>query len=222
MCWNENISLNTFIFSVAVLFFIFYNNCCTQYKIAEFADWKMYALFFSFVVMQLIEYFLWKSIRQKDSYKNMIFSVLGWIVIRIVQPLILILLIPDKYLSIKYLSFLIYFILLIVISIYKYFYNPLEFTTIIGKNNHLLWNWLYLNNLENILSFVYFILFIPFFMRMPLIATISFAFLTYCYINYKSTFTWGSMWCWISNSTLLYFLIQILFIMPYKEYKMLC
>ena len=59
--------------------------------------------------------------------------------------------------------------------------------------------------------------------KIGLVSMISlFGFFVYCYIKYYNTLTWGSMWCWISNSVLLYFLIQILFISPYNEYKMLC
>lgn len=36
MCWNENVSLNTFLFSSFVLLLIFYNNTYTQYKIKHF------------------------------------------------------------------------------------------------------------------------------------------------------------------------------------------
>jgi hypothetical protein len=222
MCWNENVSLNTFLFTSAVLIFIFYNNYYTQYKIEEFKDFNLYLLFLSFTSIQLVEYFLWKSIKEKNKYTNKIFSIIGWILIRIIQPLCLILLIPDKYLSIKYLSFFIYFILLIIISIYKYFYNPVNFTTSVGKNNHLCWNWLDLNNFEYIIVILYFLLYISFFIKVPIITLIILGFFVYCYIKYYNTLTWGSMWCWISNSVLLYFLIQILFISPYNEYKMLC
>jgi hypothetical protein len=35
MCWNKDISLNTFLFSSFVLGLIMYNNAYTQYKIVE-------------------------------------------------------------------------------------------------------------------------------------------------------------------------------------------
>jgi hypothetical protein len=35
MCWNKEISLNTFLFSSFVLILIIYNNAYTQYKIKE-------------------------------------------------------------------------------------------------------------------------------------------------------------------------------------------
>lgn len=223
MCWNENVSLNTFLFTSFVLIFIFYNNNYTQYKIKEFEDWKVYLFFFSITSMQLVEYFLWKSIKQNNKYNNKLFSIIGWLLIRFIQPCCLILLIPDKYLSIKYLTFIIYFILAILFSVYKYLYNPVDFTTTIGKNNHLLWNWVKSNNsFESIINYFYMLLFIILFIKMPIITLIILIFYTYCYIYYYNNMTYGSMWCWMSNSVLLYFLIKILFIIPYKEYKMLC
>ena len=36
MCWNKNVSLNTFIASIGILALIFYNNKYTQYKIDTF------------------------------------------------------------------------------------------------------------------------------------------------------------------------------------------
>lgn len=223
MCWNENVSLNTFLFTSFVLIFIFYNNNYTQYKIKEFEDWKVYLFFFSFTSMQLVEYFLWKSIKQNNKYNNKLFSIIGWLLIRFIQPCCLILLIPDKYLLIKYLTFVIYFIFAIAFSVYKYLYNPVDFTTTIGKNGHLLWKWIKSNNIfESIINYFYMLLFIILFIKMPIIALIILAFYIYCYIYYYNNMTYGSMWCWMSNSVLLYFLIKILFIIPYKEYKMLC
>ena len=35
MCWNETVSLNTFIFSMGALLLIMYNNAYTKYKIEE-------------------------------------------------------------------------------------------------------------------------------------------------------------------------------------------
>lgn len=35
MCWNEHVSLNTFLFSSFVLALIVYNNSYTKYKIQE-------------------------------------------------------------------------------------------------------------------------------------------------------------------------------------------
>ena len=220
MCWNENVSLNTFLFTSFVLIFIFYNNHYTQYKLEEFNDWKMYLFFFSVTSMQLLEYFLWKSINQNNKYNNKIFSIISWILIKIIQPFCLILIIPDKYLLIKYIIFAIYFILFIIIYSYRYLYNPINFITTISKNNHLSWNWLKSGNkYESIINYLYMLLFIILLIKMPIITIIILAFYIFCYTYYYYNMTYGSLWCWIINSVLLYFLIKILFIFPYNEYK---
>jgi hypothetical protein len=72
--------------------------------------------------MQLIEYFLWKSINEKNKFNNTLFSIIGWIVIRIIQPLFIILIIPDKYSMMKKMLFILYYSLLVLIHGYKYFY----------------------------------------------------------------------------------------------------
>jgi len=141
------------------MIFIWYNNTYTQYKLKEFTNWITYCLFFSITVMQLIEYFLWKSTNQKNKFNNTLFSIIGWIVIRIIQPLFIILIIPDKYSMMKKILFILYYSLLVLIHGYKYFYNPLDFTTTIDKNGHLLWKWLDLKNFELIIGYFYLFLF---------------------------------------------------------------
>jgi len=74
MCWNENVSLNTFIFGTATLVFIWYNNTYTQYKLLDFKNIFLYFVIFSYTSMQLVEYFLWKSIRNKNNFMNKIFQ----------------------------------------------------------------------------------------------------------------------------------------------------
>ena len=58
MCWNEHVSLNTFLFSSFVLLLIIYNNLFTKYKIQELNNTFVYLFITSFVVMQLIEFFI--------------------------------------------------------------------------------------------------------------------------------------------------------------------
>ena len=71
MCWNADVSFNTFIFSMFVLVLIMYNNRYTQYKIPGF-DWRLALYFFSFIIMQLIEYFMWTSGLQIWTYVALI------------------------------------------------------------------------------------------------------------------------------------------------------
>lgn len=220
MCWNENVSLNTFIFGIVTIIFIWYNNNYTQYKITEFDNILFYFIIFSYTFMQLIEFFLWKSINNNNNNMNQIFSALGWILGRILQPLMILLIIPKKYKIIKYLLSIIYFSLLIIIYLYKHFYNPVEFKTIIDTNGHLYWKWADLYNYEQILFIFHIIIFLTLFLSYPFLTLFISLFLLYSVFIYKNSF--GSMWCWISNSILMYFLIKILFILPYFENKNIC
>ena len=70
MCWNKDISLNTFLFSSFILVLIIYNNTYTQYKINELDNIWMYLFFASFIFMQLIEYFIWRNIND-PVYNNL-------------------------------------------------------------------------------------------------------------------------------------------------------
>ena len=220
MCWNSNISLNTFVFSSAVLIFIFYNNTYTQYKVSEFNSSLIYLLFFSYTSMQLVEYFLWNSIKKHNIITNKIFSIIGWILIRIIQPLMILLVIPDKFLSIKKILFSFYFILLIIVSLYKHYYNPIKFITTVASDGHLNWKWVKLNSYEQILFIGYLIILSTLFIKYPMMTIFIILFFFYSYFKYDTSF--GSMWCWIINSLLLYFIIKILFILPYNEYNKLC
>ena len=91
MCWNEHVSLNTYLFSMVMLGLMIYNNNYTPYKIEGF---NIYWYFFiiSFCTMQLIEYFLWINIADKKL--NHLLSLLGQMLIGI-QPIASLLLLKD-------------------------------------------------------------------------------------------------------------------------------
>jgi len=220
MCWNENVSLNTFVFSTLTLLFIWYNNKYTQYKINEFKNGYCYLVLFSFSFMQFIEYFLWKSIHTKNIEMNKTFSALGLILVRIVQPLSILLLIPKMYNTLKYLLFILYFSVLIIVYTYKYFYNPVDFKTTIDKNDSLNWKWVYLQNYERIVFVIYMLIFLTLFLTYPVYAFFVSLFLLYSVIIYKNSF--GSMWCFLTNSIFIWFLFKILIVLPYLEKNKIC
>ena len=62
MCWNKDISLNTFLFSSFILGLILYNNKYTRYKIKEFEDFWLVIFFMVFIIVQIVEYFVWINI----------------------------------------------------------------------------------------------------------------------------------------------------------------
>ena len=92
MCWNENVSLNTFLFSGFILALIIYNNSFTKYKIQELNNKWVYFFIASFVFMQLIEFFIWRNIDNK--YYNNIFSILATLLL-LLQPIFSIMLLKN-------------------------------------------------------------------------------------------------------------------------------
>ena len=74
MCWNEHVSLNTFLFSSFILLLIIYNNAYTKYKIEELNNINIYIFLASIIFIQLIEFFIWRNMNNK--YYNNFFSIL--------------------------------------------------------------------------------------------------------------------------------------------------
>lgn len=56
MCWNQKVSLNTFLFSLFAASFAYFNNVLNFYT---------YLYFISFISMQLVEYFAWGNLNNK-------------------------------------------------------------------------------------------------------------------------------------------------------------
>jgi hypothetical protein len=219
MCWNKDISINTFVFACFSLIFIYLSNTYTKYKLVEFKNPILYLFLFSVAIMQLIEYFLWKNLNNMSM--NILLSKIGSYVI-FIQPFIIMSMIPI--LNIRYLLMFIYTIFNIIYYNYKLLYNPIHFYTTIGKNGHLSWEWINLKGYETIFYFIYLTLSIIALLSIDNLVISLFIILLlflslYYYFNYN---TFGTMWCWATNFILLYFIIKILIILPYYEYNTLC
>ena len=63
MCWNETVSLNTFLFSFFAINFAYFNNVINGYE---------YLFYYSFISMQLLEYFAWKHLNNKKIFSGML------------------------------------------------------------------------------------------------------------------------------------------------------
>lgn len=216
MCYNETISLNTFIFSMTVMAFIYYNNQYTQYKVKAFQNKYVYLFFISIVSMQLVEYFLWKSIKTGNVRMNEIASTIGWIVIRILHPVSFLSLLDNT--SLRNLLVVSYLICLFIFTMF--FRKPIDFLTTV-KDGHLFWNWLHGGKIESLVyGLVYFAFLIPSFMKFPWMSVVAMIYFIYLYF-YRNN-NWGSMWCWSINLVFIYYLVWILVVLPYHEYNGLC
>jgi hypothetical protein len=217
MCYNEVISLNTFVFSISVMAFIYYNNQYTQYKIKDFQNKYVYLFFISIVSMQLVEYFLWKSIKTGNVRMNEIASTFGWIIIRILQPVSFISFLDNT--SLRNLLVVSYLICLFVFTMFIRT-SPIHFFTSV-KDGHLFWNWLYGEKIEYLIyGLAYFGFLIPVFIKLPWLMGIALVYMIYLYF-YRNN-NWTSMWCWSINLTFIYYLVWILVVLPYHEYNGLC
>ena len=213
MCWNQYISLNTFVFSIFVLLLIVYNNKYSPYKLNELNSIYAYFFLMSFITMQLIEFFLWRNLNNKDL--NKLFSILGALLL-LLQPVASLTLLKDIDLRNKMLS-------LYVIPAFSYFiyeFNNKEFLTVISKTGHLKWYWVDLSGNKQILliAWLFFLFFSIFYNKYYLALAYTVVLLIISLYSYQKDGSFGSLWCWSINSLMLFYAIKLLVILPYKQH----
>jgi hypothetical protein len=214
MCWNQYVSINTFLFSSFVLLLIIYNNKYSKYKIKELDN--IYACIFlmSFFSMQLLEFFLWRNLENKEW--NKLFSILGTFLL-FLQPVASLMLIKDISLRIKML--LTYSIP--AFSYFIYQINIKEFKTTVSKNGHLKWDWIDFNGFYKQILYVFwlFFLFFSLFINKHYLGlSYTIFLLIFTFYSYKQYGSFGSLWCWSINSLMLFYAIKLLLIMPFNEH----
>ena len=212
MCWNEHVSLNTFLFSSFVLLLIVYNNTYTQYKIEYFSSVWVYIFFISFIFMQLIEFFIWRNI--DNIFYNNIFSTMAAILI-FIQPMISLMLLPD--ISLRNNLLVMYLVFFIPYFTYKFISNNMR--SRVSNKGHL--EWLFFDsNMLLFLGWLFFFLFS--FLHMRTIGVLIFSLVLFCICcyNYYKDKTIGSMWCWIVNSIMIYYASYLLLYLPFREKSM--
>jgi hypothetical protein len=223
MCWNKEVSLNTFIFSCFALGFIYYNNTYTQYKLSEFKNQWVYVALFSFSSMQLIEYFLWLSIENNNKKMNTIWSIIAFIILCI-QPIFYLMILPSSVAYYRNIFIVFYTIIILFLFIYRQLTSPLVFTTAVGENKHLSWSWVWYKMHNNkpeisIFSRIFYTLYIVIILGVCIYmlpyyyaAIISIIFYLIFLKNISSAI--GSLWCWIANTIFIVLLFKLLFLLP--------
>lgn len=211
MCWNEHVSLNTFLFSSFVLLLILYNNTYTKYKITDFNCAWHYIFYISFISMQLLEFFIWRNI--DNTFYNHIFSTMAAMLI-FIQPVISLMLLPN--ISLRNNLLYVYLVLFIPYFTYKFITNNMN--SRISNKGHL--EWLFFNT-NMLLFFVWLFFFLFSFMYTRSIRTVIFGIVLFCisFYNYYNDKTIGSMWCWIINLIMIYYACYLLFYLPFFEKK---
>jgi hypothetical protein len=207
MCWNQEVSLNTFLFSTFVLLLIIYNNTFTKYKIKEINNIWWYLFLLSVFSMQLLEFFIWRNIY--NSY-NIFFSKMIFIVL-FLQPIFSLMILSKK--NIRNILLSIYVIIGLPYILYKIFIQKSK--TFVTPLGHLNWN-LKSNNIVFI-GWLFCLLF-SFFYEQNL-WYFFFGLITLLAIMYKYYFdkSINSIWCWIINSMSIYFAFYLLFYLPFYK-----
>jgi len=206
MCWNKEVSLQTFVFTSVALVTIF----CALRKPMQFENIFMYVFVLSFTLMQLCEYFIWVSIETRDNVLNKIASFAAWFLIRVMQPISALFLLPYKYIYLRSLLLPSYIISLIGTTLYKYLFNPIQCKTLVNKNGHLEWVWNKLKGYELINLFMYGACISTLVIRFPIGFAFSFIALLFSVFQYK--YTWGSNWCYLVNAIMLYYFIEVCYL----------
>jgi len=196
MCWNAEISLNTFLFACISAIFVY---------IFGKTRLSIIILILSFSSIQFIEYLTWTYINNKKI--NRYLSIIGLIII-VIQLILLNYILPtNKNRKIFLLLLFICILLFIIIEL-----KNVNFSMTKGKNGHLIWYWLDVPKIWIILA-LFFYLLPAYFNKNNNNFYFIFCFITiiislYFYFKYK---TWGSMWCYISNILWLFLIIRILY-----------
>jgi hypothetical protein len=214
MCWNEHVSLNTFLFSGFVLGLIIYNNTYTKYKIQGLNSIWVYFFFLSFIFMQLIEFFIWRNIHNK--YYNRIFSCLAQILL-LVQPVASMMILSN--IPLRNILVIFYLFLMIPYAVYKF--STTNIHSNISKNGHLQWNFFNMGYLIWAI-WCFFFLFSILYERHFFGFLFALITLGVAVINYTADGSVGSLWCWSVNSVMIYYAFYLLICLPFLEKAKIC
>ena len=208
MCWNADVSLNTFVFSLFVLGMIYYNNNYTRYKIKEFNNKLFYVFFLIIISVQLSEYFLWTHYNNKSI--NKLFTIIVNLLI-FAEPIASISLLNKKKNMRKWL--MIGYLAIFTPVVINHFLTNKNITDIM-PNGHLNWNNFTVSNTTLAIVWTIFFL-LPLFLAghkvLSFFGLSTFLIITY---NYYKTSTLSSMWCWTVNTLMLIYAAYLLMYLP--------
>jgi hypothetical protein len=181
MCWNANVSINTYIFGLFACLFAFFNNKLSVMSILFAQSWMS---------MQLIEYFIWSK-----SFSNRLLSQIALLVI-LSQPLFGILSISN-HTTFKYVALVGYFLFITVVMILKP-WSTIDFTTVQATNGHLSWKWLDYSKITILIWFLFLSIKLVVNKNLYILSLVTISAIV-TYVLYSKTLTWGSLWCWLIN-----------------------
>jgi len=193
MCWNAEVSFNTFIFGVISAVIVLLININELPRVL---------ILLTIAAIQLVEYFAWRNINNKKMIKTI--SLVGVCVILFQLIFLNAFYLKGQELIIILILLFITFILSLIHIINN---NKLRMNR--AENGHLAWHWVNVPLPLLILIFGFYlysgirnkdinVIFIIILLSISL----------YCYYKYK---TWSSMWCYISNILWLILIGKVVF-----------
>jgi hypothetical protein len=203
MCWSAEVSLNTFLFSFSVFIFAY----------AFGFEPKLLFLYFWFIVMQLVEYFLWKNLY--DDYWNRIFSILAFSILAI-HPFAFTLIVSNPVLRGWFMGL---YIIYLGFLIYTHFskMGEIDYSVSVAENGHLSWNWV---TTYEVFYYLYIFFFIVLIIEKEYIAFIViFIAHFYSFFTYYQYHTFSSLWCWSANIVGVFIVLRVLYDWSKKHEK---
>jgi hypothetical protein len=206
MCWSAEVSLNTFLSGAFLTTIIYLLNPTDIFGIV---------FILSFLIIQLVEYFIWTNI--DDKIRLRFFGFLTYFII-FLQPIML------MYFTKNYKYIYIYIALqLSTLILCLTLIDNIEFpfNIAVAKNGHLAWYWSnsYVYMLLFVITYLVFYLYLIYIYANPLIFIISIMTLLYSLYNYYKSYTIGSMWCWFANLIVSVYLIIAIYKFDKKHNK---
>jgi len=183
--------MNTFLVGIFAVFLAVHNNLLSYIGALGIM---------SFISMQLIEYFAWGNINNKEIIS--LLSKIGLVLI-LLQPLLFFA--PSLPVNVLYPFIGLYITFLIGVFTLVKPLSDIIFSMHKAKNGHLAWEWLDFPYAIPLIWFLFFLF--PAIYSKKYIESI-FSILTFgiSYVTYYESQTWGSTWCWMANIYSLYLL----------------
>ena len=202
MCWNEHVSMNTFLFSSFVLGLVLYNNLYSPYKINEIHSLAAYLFLLSILLMQLVEYFLWRNL---NNEYNLVWSGIG-LGLLLLQPIFSLSLIKEVDLrEVLAVVYVFWVLVLGKLTVEK---------TVIGENGQLEWG-LFKGYSLFVFGWIVFLFIGPIYSGLWVEVSLALVLGMITFIRYQLPETRGSVWCWFVNILLVYYAWLILFWYPF-------
>jgi len=159
--------------------------------------------------MQLIEFFIWRNIN--NTFYNHIFSTMAATLI-FIQPLITLMMVSN--ISLRNNLLLAYLLFFIPYFTYKFITNNMK--SQISNRGHLVWLF-FDTNMLLFFGWLFFFLFSFIYTQNFYGFLFGIVLFLISYYNYYKDKTIGSMWCWVVNSSMIYFAFYLLMYLPFCE-----